>query len=93
MSQRTLYLAAYDVRSPRRLRQCHRILRDYSSGGQKSVFECYLSPVEAKTLLERVASILDVDQDRFLLASLANQAPVCLGLAQAPLDPQMLYIA
>ncbi len=40
---RTLYLVAYDVRRPSRLRKALRVLKDYASGGQKSAFECYLS--------------------------------------------------
>lgn len=36
------YLAAYDVSDPKRLQQALHVLRDYATGGQKSVFECFL---------------------------------------------------
>ncbi len=43
MSTRKLYIAAYDISNPRRLRQALKILKGYACGRQKSVFECYLT--------------------------------------------------
>ena len=40
---RKLYLVAYDVREPSRLRRALHILKDYAYAGQKSVFECWPS--------------------------------------------------
>lgn len=56
---RSLFLIAYDVRHPRRLRRVHQVLKDFASGGQKSAFECYLSLVERKELLQRVVQAMD----------------------------------
>ena len=89
----SLHLAAYDIRTPQRLRRCHRILMDYACGGQKSVFECYLTPTERQTLLERVSQVLDLEEDRFLLVPLPAQRPLTLGKAKDPLNPNMLYVA
>jgi len=47
MKNRQLYLAAYDVSCPRRLRKALYVLRGFASGGQKSVFECLRIPVQS----------------------------------------------
>lgn len=45
-SQRKLYLVAYDVAEPKRLRQVRNYLIGYKVGGQKSVFEIWITPTE-----------------------------------------------
>ena len=93
MSQRPLYLAAYDVSCPRRLIQALRVLKGYACGGQKSVFECYLTPRERAELLIEVREVIEPADDRFLLLPLAAGRPVgTLGIAVAPEDPAFFYI-
>lgn len=93
MINRPLHLAAYDVADPGRLHQALYILRDYSTGGQKSVFECFLSPAERQELLQRMGDIMDMDEDRFLLLRLdAGSRVRTLGLAVEPVDPEFFYI-
>lgn len=90
---RALHLVGYDVRSPARLRRALRILKDYASGGQKSAFECYLSPGEKKELLERISDVLDLTVDAFVVARLSEQkATAVLGKAIQPLDELYTYI-
>lgn len=74
MSNDTLYLAAYDIRSPSRLRQALHVLLDYALGRQKSVFECPLVQGDVTQLLQRVSDILDLDEDRFALIRLDRRA-------------------
>ena len=45
MPKRDFYLAAYDVSSPRRLIAALALVRGYTTGGQKSVHEVFLSCV------------------------------------------------
>ena len=93
MSQRHLYLAAYDVADDRRLRQALKLLRGYASGGQKSVFECFLSPAEKRNLLTQIEHLFDLEQDRFFLVRLDPRAKVrTLGIAVVPSDPAFIYI-
>jgi len=70
METTTLYLAAYDISSPSRLRQALRILLDYSLGRQKSVFECPLDSGEPAQLLARIEQVIDPLEDRFALVRL-----------------------
>ena len=67
MSTRKLYIAAYDISNPRRLRQALKILKGYACGRQKSVFECYLTPAEYWRLIKEMRALLDETEDRFLL--------------------------
>jgi CRISPR-associated protein Cas2 len=90
---RDLYLVAYDVRSPTRLRQMLNILKDYASGGQKSAFECYLSTTERKELLDRVDQSMDKEADAFLVIRLTSRDAVStLGIAVKPVDQLYTYL-
>lgn len=90
---RSLFLIAYDVRNPRRLRHVHHVLKDFASGGQKSAFECYLSPAERKELLLRVEQEMDGDEDSLLLIRLGSGASVeLLGRAVKPMDESYTYL-
>lgn len=93
MSNRDLYLAAYDVTDPERLQQALHVLKGYACGGQKSVFECFLTGRERSALLGEVRSVLDISADRFLLLPLPEQRRVrVLGIAVAPSDPDFYYV-
>lgn len=90
---RQLYLVAYDVHQPRRLRHIHQVLKDYASGGQKSAFECYLSAGEQKELLQRVQQLMDDTEDAFLIIRLASRDAVeTLGKAIKPVDELYTYL-
>jgi len=73
MTNRHLYIAAYDVTDAKRLRQILQLLRDYSNSYQKSVFECRLTISDKKKLLEKVEELLDKDNDRFFLFKCHSQ--------------------
>jgi CRISPR-associated protein Cas2 len=93
MKQRQLYLAAYDISCNRRLRKALYILRAYASGGQKSVFECYLTENEKNQLLSEVSTVIDPHDDRFMLLGLLGAKHVrTLGKAVLPQDGSFYYV-
>ena len=93
MSKRTLFIAAYDVANPARRRQLHRVVRKYATGGQKSVFECFLTPSERRALLVRARRLIDEREDRFALLRVEERAaPLLLGRATAPGNPRFVYM-
>lgn len=93
METRVLYLAAYDIADAARLRRGLHILRDYATGGQKSVFECFLTRREKRELLERMHALIDPAEDRFLLIRLARRRSTrVLGLGRAPEQPTFFYL-
>ncbi len=93
MANRQLYLAAYDISNNSRLRKALCVLRTYASGGQKSVFECYLTRTEKAQLLANIADVINPDEDRFILLKLAGAKHVrTLGKAVVPQDGSFFYV-
>ncbi len=93
MTQRQLYLAAYDISSNRRLRKALHVLRGYASGGQKSVFECYLTYAEKSCLLKSISTIIDPNEDRFIVLKLSGGSHIhTLGKAVLPQDGFYYYV-
>jgi len=93
MCTRQLYLVAYDVADAKRLRNALNCVRAYATGGQKSVHECWLTEAERHQLIESSQSILDPQEDRFLLIRLDPRQPITtLGCAIEPSDPAWFYI-
>ncbi|RMD68093.1 MAG: CRISPR-associated endonuclease Cas2 [Gammaproteobacteria bacterium] len=92
MAKRSFYIAAYDISHPRRLARALRILKGYAIGGQKSVFECFLTEAEHRRLLQEIAQVIDPEEDRFFLIRPHPRGPVyTLGMAVAPEDPKYFY--
>ena len=93
MSNRKLFIAAYDVCEGRRLRNALYVLKGYATGGQKSVFECFLTDAERRRLLSEIRGVLDLDEDRFMLLPLFGAEGVkTLGVAVPPGDPDFYYV-
>jgi CRISPR-associated protein Cas2 len=93
MSQRQLFIAAYDIRDSKRLRNALKVVRAYASGGQKSVYECFLTAHEKSTLLAEVSEVIDAAEDRFFLLRLDARGRVyTLGKAVPPQDGAFYYI-
>lgn len=61
---RSLFLVCYDVSCPRRLRRVHHYLLGYKVGGQKSFFECWLTPAELREVRHTLEELVDPSQDR-----------------------------
>lgn len=92
MKNRQLFIAAYDIRDNKRLRTALRVLRGYASGGQKSVFECFLTPAEKRCLLDEIAQVIAAEDRFFLLRLDARSRVVTLGKAVPPQDGAFYYV-
>lgn len=91
--KRKFRIAAYDIREPRRLQQALHVLKGFSTGGQKSVFECFLTPAEHAELMRDMESLMDPEEDRFLTVEGGTGVAVrTLGIAVAPEDPPFFYL-
>lgn len=90
---RQLYLVAYDIRDPKRLRKVHRVLKEFACGGQKSAFECWLTEGERSELVSRVEDCMDTGRDALLVIRLADRDSVAtLGIAVKPADDLYTYL-
>lgn len=84
MSYRTLYLVCYDICDQRRLHKVHRYLQGYRVGGQKSFFECWLTPPELKKVEHNLAEMMDGYEDRVHIFQLDPRMAVdCYGIASS----------
>lgn len=91
--KRKLYLVAYDIRQPKRLRRMLTVLKDYASGGQKSAYECYLTAAEKAELVGRVTATMDLDVDSFAIVPLISRDAVdTLGIGVKPQDELYTYL-
>lgn len=80
---RTLYLVAYDVHNPRRLRRVCKYLTGFKVGGQKSVYECWVTPAELRTMREELDQLMDCAEDRLHIVALDPRMRMrCFGVAQ-----------
>ncbi len=79
---RTLYLVAYDVTDPSRLRRVHRFMVGWKVGGQKSFYECWLTPAERELVLSGLQDLIVPEADRVHVFQLdARMVPKCFGIA------------
>lgn len=84
MSYRTLYLICYDICDPRRLQRTHHYLQGYRVGGQKSFFECWLTPPELKEVHRSLQQMIDAVEDRIHIFQLDPRMNVeCHGTASS----------
>lgn len=89
---RRLYLIAYDVCDPGRLNCVRELLKAYSTGGQKSVYECWLTPAELTEVTEMLRRLIDATVDRAHVVTLDGRSrPHTLGIAVPPADPAFFY--
>jgi CRISPR-associated protein Cas2 len=56
--ERTLYIIAYDITSEKRLAAVRNFLKGDSTGGQKSVCECFLSRGELKFAMFKLKRLI-----------------------------------
>lgn len=89
---RALFLAAYDIRDRKRLRRALRVVKGFASGGQRSAYECWLSPTDARKLLGEMREVTDTSEDQFALIPLdPRREAITLGIALKPVDPAFHY--
>ncbi len=75
MAERDLYLFCYDVSCRRRWRQVYRVLRHWRVAGQKSVFECLMTPAELRLALAQIKLHILPAEDRVHVILLDPRMP------------------
>jgi len=90
---RTLYIIAYDITDERRLNRVRDFLKGYSTGGQKSVYECFLTDGELNYVKSQLKDLIDEDTDRVHIFVMDGRSRThTLGIAIPPKDPAYFYI-
>jgi CRISPR-associated protein Cas2 len=89
---RRLYLVAYDICEMKRLNRVRELLKGYSTGGQKSVYECWFSPAELTEVTETLRRLIVPEEDRVHVVTVDGRSrPHVLGVAVPPADPAFFY--
>ncbi|MFN3535183.1 MAG: CRISPR-associated endonuclease Cas2 [Desulfatiglandales bacterium] len=90
---RTLYIICYDITDQRRLKRVRDLLKGYSTGGQKSVYECFLTRGEIKLIIRTLRRMIREAEDRVHIFQMdARSKSHTLGIAIKPKDPSFFYI-
>jgi CRISPR-associated protein Cas2 len=90
---RTLYLIAYDITDEKRLNRVRDFLKGYSTGGQKSVYECFLTDGEFNYVKSKLQDMIDEERDRVHIFIMDGRSRThTLGIAIQPKDPEYFYI-
>jgi CRISPR-associated protein Cas2 len=89
---RHLFLIGYDIRNNRRRRHALRAIKGHAVGGQKSIYECWLTQGELQSAMAMLRSVIDAETDRVVLIRLDPRSTVkTLGVAVAPSDGEFFY--
>jgi len=92
MDKRHLYIIAYDIADNKRINKVRNFLRGYSTGGQKSVYECFLSEAELASITQELKWMIREEYDRIHIFQVDRRAQIiCLGIAVKPKDPSYFY--
>ncbi len=90
---RDLYLIAYDVTDQGRLTRVRNALKGYSTGGQKSVYECFLSPADLRLVTRELEGLINEVEDRVHIFTMDGRSRThTLGVADQPHDPSFFYV-
>lgn len=89
---RHLFLVDYDIASARRRRQALKAVKGHAIGGQKSLYECWLTAGELQQAMAALRALIDPLEDRVVLVRLDPRAAIhTLGVAVKPHDGEFFY--
>jgi CRISPR-associated protein Cas2 len=89
---RHLFLIGYDIASSRRRRQASKVVKGHAIGGQKSMYECWLTSGELQQAMHALRVLIDPATDRVVFVRLDPRATMhMLGTAVAPADGEFFY--
>jgi CRISPR-associated protein Cas2 len=90
---RTLYLIAYDITEDNRLNAVRNFLKNYSTGGQKSVYECFLTDGELRFVTSKLKRLIFDIEDRVHIFRMDGRSRThTIGIGVQPKDPAYFYI-
>lgn len=89
---RHLFLIGYDITSARRRRQALKAVKGHAIGGQKSLYECWLTAGELQQAMAALRRLIDPADDRVVFLRLEPRAAMhTLGVAVKPHDGEFFY--
>jgi len=90
---RHLFLIGYDITEARRRRRALKVVKGQAIGGQKSLYECWLTSAELQLAMRALRELIDPATDRVLFLRLDPRATMhTLGVAVRPQDGEFFYV-
>ena len=89
---RHLFIIAYDIASAKRRRRALKAVKANAIGGQKSLYECWLTAGELQQAMATLRQLIDPAEDRVVFVRLDPRAAIhTLGVAVKPHDGEFFY--
>lgn len=89
---RHLFLIGYDISTARVRRRALTAVKGHAIGGQKSLYECWLTSGELQQTMVALRRIIDPATDRVIFLRLDERAQVhTRGVAVPPADGDFFY--
>lgn len=80
---RNIYLVCYDISDRNAQRKVHKLVTAHAIGGQKSFYECLMSPSELNALVINIQKTMNSTKDRLHYFQLDPRSkPLYLGTAK-----------
>lgn len=90
---RHLFLVGYDIACPARRRRVLRTIKGHAIGGQKSLYECWLTSGELQLAMHEVRGLIDASRDRVMFVRLDTRATIqTRGIAVPPENGDLFYV-
>lgn len=93
MGSRPLFIIAYDITEDKRLNRVRNFLKGYSTGNQKSVYECFLTEGQLRKIIDELNLLIDDSCDRVHIFQYDfRRRMYVFGIGLPPKDPSYFYI-
>lgn len=89
---RHLFIVGYDISSAKRRRRALKAVKGHAIGGQKSLYECWLTAGELQGAMHTLRNLIKPSEDRVVFVRLDPRATLhTLGVAVRPQDGEFFY--
>lgn len=89
---RHLFIIGYDIASTKRRRRALKAIKGHAIGGQKSLYECWLTAGELQAAMATLRQLIDPVEDRVVFLRLDPRATIhTRGVAVKPHDGEFFY--
>jgi len=89
---RHLFIVGYDISNSSRRRLALKAIKGSAIGGQKSMYECWLTQGELQETLASLRSLIEPETDRVVFVRLDPRATIhTLGAGVLPADGDYFY--
>ena len=87
------YFIAWDVADPHRLQRVGKLVKGWKATGQRSVAECWLTPLQRDRLLGLVSAEMDAGADRLLALRLDPRCEILtFGVARCAVPGRFIVV-